>query len=808
MRGQALVRLRRGVGEERRGNFAAEHELARLASLPALGIELVEGAGLTTEGVLGGVWGSPEVEWAEPNPACRVALAEPDDPAYHETIGGMPVQWPAYQLHALEAWSRYPGCFFEAAQRPQDAPIVALVDTGIDETHPDFMNPGATGADVGAGGQLMLSAARTFLSGQPSDLSPTARDEHGHGTHLGALVAAGTNNGVTAGDGIAGIGYPARLLPLKVAGAEGVTTHADLARAIVYAADQGASIVLVGAAGPTWSRTLQEAVDYAWERGCLLIAPMGNYQDSTPQFPASCPHVFAAGAATAWGEVAGYSGRGQVALAGPGGDEALGVYSALPTYACTLRTDPTSVDYGWLMGTSQAAAHVAAAAALYAGAADLGLETGDESGVIWRALQQTADSLVATEGGGWDDESGYGLVAPAALLAGEPRAASVGGIVGRAVRGGSPALGAVVTAARDGSEGVVTTTSVWPAGAYRIANIEVGSYRLTAEAEGKSGVWEQVWVLAGCDAPGVDFRLGSGSADAAMVSAEIPRAALRGGRLDIRVVVANTGEATWRRRDGHQLVQVTSELAARFEPDHVNLGLGEEVAPGGTAVFAASLRAPERWGLYWAAWRMCQEGGVGWFGPTAGESVSVTSFWDVPADHWAVAAIEAAKDAGIVRGYGGDVYRPAEAVSRDQMAVYIARALAGGDDGVPAGPEEPSFADVATDHWAYRYVEYVHARDIVRGYWDGYHPGELVNRAQMAVFMARAMAGGDAGVPEGPGEASFPDVGTDFWAFKYVEYIRAEGVTQGYPDGRYHPEVTCTRDQMAVYVARGFRLPM
>jgi len=78
-----------------------------------------------------------------------------------------------------------------------------------------------------------------------------------------------------------------------------------------------------------------------------------------------------------------------------------------------------------------------------------------------------------------------------------------------------------------------------------------------------------------------------------------------------------------------------------------------------------------------------------------------------------------------------------------------------------------------------------------------------------AVFMARAMVGGDAYVPD-PGctEPVFPDVDCAHWARKYVQFVKAAGVTSGYPDGNYHPEYVVTRDQMAVYVARGFALPL
>ncbi len=189
-------------------------------------------------------------------------------------------------------------------------------------------------------------------------------------------------------------------------------------------------------------------------------------------------------------------------------------------------------------------------------------------------------------------------------------------------------------------------------------------------------------------------------------------------------------------------------------------------------------------------------------------------FDDVPFAYWAYNEIEACAVAGIVKGYEDGTYQPGTAVTRDQMAVYISRALVGGDDKVPTGPATATFSDVPTDYWAFKYVEYAKAEQIVQGYPDGrYHPGVELDRGQMAVFIARAIATPTAGADlvnyTPPTTATFPDVPSSFWAYKYVEYIAQPGVavTRGYPDGLYHPEVTCTRDQMAVYVARAFKLP-
>jgi PKD repeat protein len=191
----------------------------------------------------------------------------------------------------------------------------------------------------------------------------------------------------------------------------------------------------------------------------------------------------------------------------------------------------------------------------------------------------------------------------------------------------------------------------------------------------------------------------------------------------------------------------------------------------------------------------------------------MVTFPDVPLTHWAVGRILACVDAGIVQGYADGLYWPGNPVTRDQMAVYIARGLAGGDANVPAGPATATFSDVPTDQWAFKYIEYcaAPAQSVVQGYSDGtYKPGDPVNRDAMAVYIARAVAGGDAKVPPGPSSAKFPDVPTDQWAFKYVEYCAdpARGIVQGYPDGLYWPGNPVTRDQMAVYIQRAFKLPM
>ena len=202
-------------------------------------------------------------------------------------------------------------------------------------------------------------------------------------------------------------------------------------------------------------------------------------------------------------------------------------------------------------------------------------------------------------------------------------------------------------------------------------------------------------------------------------------------------------------------------------------------------------------------------------GPVAAETVE---FDDLPTWNWSWEYVQGVVAAGIAQGYDDGYYRPETVVTRDQMAVYVARGLCGGDEYVPTGPATASFEDVpntgygdgGTDpHWAFKYVEYAVEAGVVAGYDDGYYrPDFAVTRGQMAAFMARAMCGGEEYVPLATGDPSFPDVGLDSWCYDYVEYIAGEGVTQGYADGLYYPDVECSRDQMAVYICRAFDLPM
>jgi hypothetical protein len=180
-------------------------------------------------------------------------------------------------------------------------------------------------------------------------------------------------------------------------------------------------------------------------------------------------------------------------------------------------------------------------------------------------------------------------------------------------------------------------------------------------------------------------------------------------------------------------------------------------------------------------------------------------FPDVPWWSWCRDPVRWLVSAGIANGYPDGNYHPEYAVTRDQMAVYLARVAYGGDVNVPSGPAAPSFSDVPTGYWAYKYIEACKAIGTVTGYGSEYRPAQPVDRAQMAAFVHRMFPWGFMDPDSGP---HFADVPEDHWAYLEIEYCLQNGIVHGYPDGLYHPEQIVTRDQMAVFMHRGPQIPL
>src|SRR5581483_10497467 len=164
------------------------------------------------------------VAFAEPNYLAE-AYFTPNDPNFGS-------QWALPKISAPQAWDLAPG---------SSAVKIAIIDTGVDLTHPDLSGKILPGYD--------------FVN---SDT--VAQDDNGHGTHCAGIAAAITNNSA----GIAGVGYNCSIMPVKVLNSSGSGTYAAIVDGIVWATDHGANVISMSLGGSSGSSALQDAVDYAW----------------------------------------------------------------------------------------------------------------------------------------------------------------------------------------------------------------------------------------------------------------------------------------------------------------------------------------------------------------------------------------------------------------------------------------------------------------------------------------------------------------------------------------------------------------
>lgn len=255
----------------------------------------------------------PEVEYAEPNYTMK-AFYTPADPYFNAYQYGPQV------IQAPGAWDITTGT---------PAVKIAVVDTGVQPDHPDL-----------AGKML---PGRDYVDGDG-----VAQDGNGHGTHVAGIAAAATDNG----RGIAGMAPRAAILPVRVLGNDGDGSMAAVANGIVYAANQGAQVINLSLGAPVSATTLANAVQYAWDRGSVLVAAAGNDSSSAAHYPANYPNVIAVASTNRYDARSSSSNYGRwVEVAAPGED--------------ILSTYPGGY-YAYMSGTSMAAPHVAGLAALLA----------------------------------------------------------------------------------------------------------------------------------------------------------------------------------------------------------------------------------------------------------------------------------------------------------------------------------------------------------------------------------------------------------------------------------------------------------
>ncbi|HLK60700.1 MAG TPA: S8 family serine peptidase [Chthonomonadaceae bacterium] len=321
-----------------------------LSSQPVIGAHRLKlNRGVSMDAAIAALRSRADVAYAEPNHILRVCSG-PNDPYYIN-------QWAPPKIQADLAWSIW---------SPKTQVIVAVVDTGVDGKHPDLVD------------QMLRDASGIVGYDAFQSQRDPAADGFGHGTHCAGIIDAEANNSI----GVVGIaGYPTplpvnstgilslgvhaagltsnvKIMPVKVLDSSGSGSDSTVADGILWAANHGAKVISLSLGGAGASATMSNACTYAWNKGCVVVAAAGNDSVSSPFYPAACANVLSVAATDDTDSLASFSNWGSwVAVAAPGDT----ILSTLPTY----QVQPGwPLNYAFMSGTSMAAPHVAAEAAM------------------------------------------------------------------------------------------------------------------------------------------------------------------------------------------------------------------------------------------------------------------------------------------------------------------------------------------------------------------------------------------------------------------------------------------------------------
>ncbi len=319
--GEILVKFRPGLSSNSVKAMSAQLGMKSVGSVNRVGVQVMKVSG-DTKAAIAKLQKNGNVLYAEPN---YMAYASdyavemtPNDPKLGE-------QWAINKVSAPAAWDITTG---------SEKTLLAIVDTGVDYSHPDLAG--------------RVDKGRDFINNDDD-----AMDDQGHGTHCAGIAAASTNNSV----GIAGLAPNVKILAVKVLSKDGGGSYESVANGITYAADRGSHVISMSLGGSTPSQAIQDAITYANSKGSLVVVAMGNNGRESKSYPAACDGVMAVGATDISDNKASFSQYGSwISVGAPGHN----IMSTLPVKANPIG----QTMYGSLSGTSMATPYVAGLAAL------------------------------------------------------------------------------------------------------------------------------------------------------------------------------------------------------------------------------------------------------------------------------------------------------------------------------------------------------------------------------------------------------------------------------------------------------------
>src|SRR5438876_6475377 len=330
-------------------------------SIPKLNLHVVEIPAAAAAAITKELSSDPAIARVEANRQRKIKGLPALAPAPAPQTSAASLPWYLSQI----SWDQVYG-----SVTPTSLATVAVLDTGVDASHPDLTDNVVPGTSI-------------------LDGSDGTTDPNGHGTWVSGLVAARLNQA----QGTGGVGYSlVQVMPVTVLGADGTGYDGDIIAGVVYAADHGASVILMAFSASCYSDSLQEAIDYAWSNNVVIVAAAGNDGSNTGTFPAGNRGVIGVSATDQNDALASWSNYGpSIFMAAPG----VGIASTYP-----------GASYVTWDGTSASAAIVAGSAALMR-AADSTLS----NGVVVDRLASTADAA------GTQNQTGNGRVNLARAIA-------------------------------------------------------------------------------------------------------------------------------------------------------------------------------------------------------------------------------------------------------------------------------------------------------------------------------------------------------------------------------------------------------
>lgn len=383
--GKLIVKFKPGLSLQSTENIVKAYEPQSYRRIPRINAYVMKTAeGTSVEEMLGALRRNPDVLYAEPDYKLRLCTTPNDqlfryqyalyNPGGTLEIPGSPTGKLSADIKATGAWDYVKG---------DSNVIVAVLDSGVDYTHPDLVNK-------------VVSHGRDFVNDDDD-----AFDDHWHGTHVAGIIAAETNNT----EGVAGVAWNCKVLPGKVISAEGEGDYSWLIEAIIWAADYTSGqakvqVINMSIGGEEPSEALEEALEYAFNKGIVLVASAGNHSEpGDPTFiyyPAAYDqYCLAVGSSDYRDEIADFSNFGpELDVVTPG----VWILSTYPV----AQTEPGYLPYAFASGTSMSCPHVAGFAALLK-AYKSWLTPGD----IMKIIKYTPDDIGDA---GRDDYAGYGRI--------------------------------------------------------------------------------------------------------------------------------------------------------------------------------------------------------------------------------------------------------------------------------------------------------------------------------------------------------------------------------------------------------------